>query len=119
MNILVEFLQKQTYCNLIGKEHAFSGKEVLVTMGLEEVILKQLWDLQKEVANNFLGEVFPYIACAYAFLNSCGTEDVFVVMVLLCKDFFLVYGFILVYALNIFMDIGNVPSSFAQVETMC
>ena len=58
------------------------------------------------------------MAYAYAFFYSGGTEDVFVVNILLCKDFLLVIDFILINSLNIFLEVIYVPSSFLQVETM-
>lgn len=97
---------------MVGKEDAFGGKEVMVVLPLYEVVFKEVWDLQKEVVEGFLGEVFLYMAYAYAFFYSGGTEDVFVVNILWAKDFLLVNGFILINSLNIFLEVSNVPSSF-------
>ena len=90
----------------------------MIVLSLYEVVFKEFWDLQKEVVQGFLGEVFPYMAYAYAFPYSGGTEDVFVVNILWAKDFLLVNGFILINSLNIFLEVVYVPSSFLQVETM-
>ena len=84
----------------------------MVVLPLYEVVFKEVWDLQKEVVEGFLGESFLYMAYAYALLYSGGTEDVFVVNILWAKSFLLVNGFILINSLNIFLEVSNVPSSF-------